>query len=73
MNKQIKIITFPYGLIRSEEAVLMPLNYSDNFYFVSDYWATTQYPKTAEGLKLAEQHIKQDKLITEQIKNTALI
>jgi hypothetical protein len=63
-KKTIKGIVHPYGLVRSKNVVLMPLDYSNHSYYVSDFWTTTQYPKTPEGLIAAKKHVQDDLLIT---------
>lgn len=60
MAKYIKGDTFEFGLIASKESKLLK-NYDKRFYFVSDAWTTTRYPRTRLGLMSAMNHIRQNK------------
>ena len=63
----VKGITFPYGLVKSRKLVLLPQNYSKDYYFVSDFWTTTRYPKTREGLLSAKRHIVKDRQLNKKM------
>ena len=66
--KVIKGTVFPYGMINSKYLKLVT---SKDFYFVTDYWTTTRYPKTTEGLFSAKKHIFESNKISESMKSSS--
>ena len=61
--------TFPYGLINSKTSKLVE---GEEFYFVGDFWTTTRYPKTSEGLISAQEHITDNLRMDNEIKTGCL-
>jgi hypothetical protein len=64
----VKGESFPTGLIKSKDSVLMPKDDSKHFYFVSDFWTTTRYPKTPAGLRSAKAHVAENKKLWKEAK-----
>lgn len=57
---------FEFGLVKSKHSVLLK-DFDKRFYFVSDAWTTTRYPRTPEGLKSAKAHILYNQNIDKKI------
>ena len=68
--KLIKGESFPYGMIKSKNSKLIKGN---DFYFVSDYWTSTRYPKTKSGLYSAKKHVAGNKVLDDAIRKENIL
>lgn len=60
LDKSDLMEVFPYGLVKSRTSKLIKLG---GYYFVTDYWSSSRYPCSKEGLLQANEHIKINKSI----------